>query len=173
MDEPKKNQHSFPLTRPWKENKAERLKDFAKRVKDLRGKNSQEEFSAKLAIPQTTLSRYEQGLNYPSEEVLIRMAMVGNVTLDWLLLGQGMRPASDDQVGDSIKRFEKVPRQRYSAVGLEIIAKALAEAWLSNIEFREHIEQAIKSLCQERAGLILEYMKTFCPRDGDRPPHFG
>lgn len=171
IDIPEKKR--LPRVHPWKDPKEGRLKAFAERIKFLRGKKSQTEFAREIDIPQTTLSRYEQGLNYPSEDILMKISEVCDVTLDWLLKGVGARSASKEEIKNSTDRFSMELRECHAAVGLEVIAKSLAQAWLDNPNLRESLEQAIKTLFGEKRLLILEYMKMFCPPGGETPPQYG
>ncbi len=50
---------------------------------------SQEDFANKIGIPFRTYYRYEKGEREPSTTALINIAHLGNISLNWLLIGKG------------------------------------------------------------------------------------
>ena len=64
---------------------------IANRIKQIRRKKglNQTDFGEKLGgIPQVYISRYERAAAKPSLEFLLKVAELGEVSLDWLILGQ-------------------------------------------------------------------------------------
>ena len=57
------------------------------RLRELRGKISQEEFAKKISIPFRTYQRYEVGERIPHPHVLTRIAEIFDTTTDWILTG--------------------------------------------------------------------------------------
>lgn len=61
------------------------------RIRAIRGKMTQTEFARKLGVrKQNYISRYERG-RIPSPDLLVKMASIGKVSLDWLLMGKKVR----------------------------------------------------------------------------------
>lgn len=60
-------------------------KNFASRLRELRGDYSQDEFCGKIGAKQTTYSAWERGVSEPSHDVLRQMANIFCVSTDWLL----------------------------------------------------------------------------------------
>lgn len=56
-------------------------------LKDLREKNNmtQKEFAKILYVTDSTISHYEQGINVPTTEMVIKLAKLFDVTTDYLL----------------------------------------------------------------------------------------
>lgn len=54
------------------------------KIKDLRGGDSQEEFSKKIGISQNSLCRYETGQRTPNIQILKRICAVTGVDMRWL-----------------------------------------------------------------------------------------
>jgi transcriptional regulator with XRE-family HTH domain len=57
------------------------------RIKQVRGKLTQEEFGKILGVRDATISRYESG-RIPDAKTLSRIAGYGGVTVEWLLSGE-------------------------------------------------------------------------------------
>ena len=58
------------------------------RLAQVRGDRSQRQFARDLGVFQQNVNRYENGTT-PHTDFLITLATKENVSLDWLLLGQG------------------------------------------------------------------------------------
>ncbi|AXR64084.1 helix-turn-helix domain-containing protein [Leptospira mayottensis] len=60
--------------------------DIHSRIKKLRQERdwTQEELANKIGIQQKQVSAYERGVNFPSTEILIKLAEVFDVSLDYL-----------------------------------------------------------------------------------------
>ena len=86
------------------------------RIKFLREKLdlSQKEMGLKLAIPLTTISKYETGIVKPSSEILSNIGKVFNVNLNWLLIGEG-----DMFTKGNIENF--IPNQNSIDLDLELM----------------------------------------------------
>jgi len=69
----------------------ERLKKkISERIAEVRGERSQRKFARDLGVFQQNVNRYESGTT-PHTDFLLTLALVENVSLDWLLLGKGKR----------------------------------------------------------------------------------
>lgn len=61
--------------------------EIGSKIKKLRtGKNlTQDQLASRLSVTKSVISAYENGLRFPSLEVLIQLSYVFNVTTDYLL----------------------------------------------------------------------------------------
>lgn len=61
--------------------------DFGGHLKELRKSRelTQKEFGAKVGLSKAVVSKYENGMGYPSFDVLMRIAQYFGVTTDYLL----------------------------------------------------------------------------------------
>ena len=66
------------------------LAETGKRIREVRKKNglTQEEFASKVNISTTHIGSIERGLKGCSIELLVDIALVFNVSLDFLILGK-------------------------------------------------------------------------------------
>ena len=81
------------------------------RIRKLRQERhwSQAELGERLGVHQKQVSAYERGVNLPSTEVLIKLAEVFNVTLDYLAFeAKGQPAALNIQDRELLRRFEEV-----------------------------------------------------------------
>ena len=63
------------------------------RIKAVRAQTTQVDFAKKIGVrKQNYISRYEHG-RIPNPELLVRIAALGRVSVDWLLTGRGTGPA--------------------------------------------------------------------------------
>ena len=60
-------------------------KNFCKRLRELRGDLSQEQFACKIGSKQTTLSSWERGFREPNLDGIALLATTCVVSVDWLL----------------------------------------------------------------------------------------
>lgn len=77
------------------------------RIKEIRKhyKMTQEEFSEKLCIGKSALSRIESGINNPSEQTIKLICQEFGIRREWLLNGLGpmqLPPDEDDEIVDSV-----------------------------------------------------------------------
>jgi transcriptional regulator with XRE-family HTH domain len=86
-------------------------KQFGPRLKVLRKhkKWAQKELAAKVEIRFEQLNKYESGLNTPPAEMLIKLADVLGISVDYLLTGN---PVEDSPLASSrlFKRFQALER---------------------------------------------------------------
>lgn len=57
---------------------------LGKRIKTIRGKESQLKFGARLGVDRTTVGSWEIGRHEPSIDILKEIAKIGGVSVDWL-----------------------------------------------------------------------------------------
>ena len=67
--------------------KNKKYSQVGERIRELRGKLSQEEFAKKLGVSFRTYQRYDTGERIPHPHVLSRIAEKFNTTVDWILTG--------------------------------------------------------------------------------------
>lgn len=60
---------------------------MGRRFRFIRGTLSQSEFAEKLGITQADVSRFERGKRAPSLEILLAVAHLGEVSIDFLVCG--------------------------------------------------------------------------------------
>jgi DNA-binding transcriptional regulator YiaG len=81
--------------RPRRADSEVNLLEVGARIRRLRGRITQEEFSRALGISQAQLSKYELGLSAVPLGVLMKLAKKSGGTADWILTGEGEAPESD------------------------------------------------------------------------------
>ena len=78
------------------------MEPFCTRLKAVRGSESQASFAKKIGVTQVTYGRYELGVREPDLATLVRIGLVGNVSLDWLLgIKDGESGAPPGDVSDA------------------------------------------------------------------------
>lgn len=88
--------------------------DIAERIKTVRGKLSQEEFSQQLGIHKNSLGRYERGDSTPGADVVERICTIFGVDPQWLLLGTG-RMRGEVSQSAQIPNEEGIPLSTFEA----------------------------------------------------------
>lgn len=67
----------------------EAMQDLGARIRQVRGKVSQEEFARRLGISKGALGCYERGVNCPNVEVVLGICRLCRVSVEWLVAGSG------------------------------------------------------------------------------------
>lgn len=83
------------------------------RIRAVRGKRTQTEFAKALGVKkQNYISRYERG-RIPSPDLLVRIAEMGRVSIDWLLTGKrgGSKAAAAPQQSRGARTLKQVKRK--------------------------------------------------------------
>lgn len=84
------------------------------RIRAVRGKRTQTEFAKALGVKkQNYISRYERG-RIPSPDLLVRIAEMGRVSIDWLLTGKkggGKVAAVAPQQGRGARSVRQIKRK--------------------------------------------------------------
>lgn len=62
---------------------------IGERLREVRGAQTQDEFSEAVGVPKRTLVRYEAGVTYPTADTLAKICAKFNVDPRWLLFGEG------------------------------------------------------------------------------------
>ena len=79
-------------------------KATGQRIRGIRGNLSQREFAGKIRVTQVEVSRYERGMRTPPVEILLKLSVLGNVSVDYLLQGQGKEASSAAEPTESYER---------------------------------------------------------------------
>jgi transcriptional regulator with XRE-family HTH domain len=84
---------------------------FSDKVKQLRTEKdwSQEDLAEKVGVSQKQISAYENGVSFPSQEILIKITEIFDVSLDYLVLesaGQSNSTTIKDR--ELLRYFQKV-----------------------------------------------------------------
>jgi len=83
------------------------------RIKQLRQERnwSQAQLGGKMGIHQKQVSAYERGRNIPSTEVLIKLADIFDVSLDYLAFEAEAKPAKVDiKDRELLRKFEEIDK---------------------------------------------------------------
>lgn len=83
------------------------MSGISKRIKDIRGNTSQDEFASLLGSHKNTIGRWERGERIPGHDDLSRILTVyPDINPTWLLTGDGpMRKVNQDQVRESLTEY--------------------------------------------------------------------
>lgn len=78
-------------------------KKLGERIKYIRKKMelNQKDFAVILDIAYPTLSKYEQGHRTPEVATLVKIAHLGQRSLDWLITGEGSKYLGEKETGNS------------------------------------------------------------------------
>lgn len=83
------------------------------RIRAVRGKRTQTEFAKALGVKkQNYISRYERG-RIPSPDLLVRIAEMGRVSIDWLLTGKrgGSKTTASAQQSRGARTLRQMKRK--------------------------------------------------------------
>ncbi len=83
------------------------------RIRAVRGKRTQTEFAKALGVKkQNYISRYERG-RIPSPDLLVRIAEMGRVSIDWLLTGKrgGSKTTAATQQSRGARTLRQIKRK--------------------------------------------------------------
>ena len=80
---------------------------MGRRVRELRGNRSLEEFAKLIGVTAPAILRYESG-RIPRSDILMRIARVGRKTAEWLL--HGKKEQFPESVSESAKPYLRLGR---------------------------------------------------------------
>lgn len=86
------------------------MKDFSTlgaRIRALRGTRSQAEYASIFGVDRTTLGSWENNQYTPAVHLLVMMAKLGGVSLDWLCSNED-NISYDDELTAASSRWKKV-----------------------------------------------------------------
>lgn len=72
---------------------------FAKRLRELRGAESQASFAALIGVNRVQYAKYESGQNSPSVNILERICRIHSCSADWLL---GLRASAPPRESNNV-----------------------------------------------------------------------
>ena len=100
---------------------------FNEKLRELRLQNelSQEKVAIKLDVATRTYNRYEAGTNYPSVEMLTRIATLFNVDISYLMDEKG--EAVTVEKAQSSKLGKSSPKQLIKEIGVLFVGDELSE----------------------------------------------
>ncbi len=128
------------------------MSTLGERIRNIRGKTSQMQFSASLGIAQTKLSRYERGTTSPDLDFLVQLSRQYAVDLEWLITGaKTAAPAGTPQQGmvpECVSQCGEMAGQNYIRE-CENLKKELAE----EREERRDVTRENRQLWKENAAL--------------------
>lgn len=84
---------------------------------------NQDQFGAVLGVVKSSISGYETGDGSPSIEALLKIASIGNVSIEWLLtgkdlaIGQGSPPSTIEKIKESSLTADTVQMHVYAMAG--------------------------------------------------------
>lgn len=90
-----------------------KLKRIGERIRSIRGKLKQTEFSDRLGVHRNTVQGWEAGLSAPSGETLVLFLEILKVNLNWLFSGKG-EPYLD--AGEQIEEPPAKPERPISRI---------------------------------------------------------
>jgi transcriptional regulator with XRE-family HTH domain len=82
-------------------------KELGKRIREARGSRTQQNFAEALGIKYQQISAYERSLIMPGADLIADIAEVLNVSLDWLLTGEGEKYRKSN--GRAAERIAETP----------------------------------------------------------------
>ena len=99
------------------------LEGFGQRLKELRQNRgwSQGQLAKKIGGDLQRVSKYEQGVNRPPSEMMIKLADIFEVSLDYLMLGKQsgfINKVKNDYLIKQINHLEELPEKDQEIVAL-------------------------------------------------------
>ena len=133
------------------------LLGLSERIRKVRGGLSQEEFGRYLGgLQKSTISRYEKG-RIPDSETLRKIAIFGNITMEWLLMGdQSSAPQLLEQNPENIEASPEPP------LDVVLLAEILAE--IKQVIADKHVK-----LSPKREARLIALVYDHC-REGKVKP---
>lgn len=132
----------------------EAMQDLGARIRQVRGKVSQEEFARRLGISKGALGYYERGVNCPNVEVVLGSCRLCRVSVEWLVTGSGPMMAPPPR--------EAAPAQEQISAGQAVSAPVMeAEEDDTGIAALLHrhclwLQQRLDAVVDERRDLSRE-----------------
>ena len=107
---------------------------------------TQEELAARLSVSVQTVSRWENGVNYPDLVMLPEIAAVFHVTTDYLL---------------GVKGEPKMAKLLTTKETFQVASKAEAETMVMNFQKEAFPKLMSYHICEEEGNIILVVEKEF------------
>lgn len=83
------------------------LKEMGRRIREIRGDLSLDDFEAILGVSRSSISLYERGESWPKPETLSKIVAHGKVTYEWLLTGKEPEPKKEVRPAVTLPLDEK------------------------------------------------------------------
>lgn len=116
---------------------------IGKRIKEIRGKETREEFSAQVGIHPQTLYRYETGDRAVDSNLIATLCQKYNILSNWLIFGEGpMRP---DEDAPAPQTPSSTPQNTGRIAALEARVALLEEVLRSRDEMLKAKEDALRA----------------------------
>jgi HTH-type transcriptional regulator, competence development regulator len=95
------------------------------RLKELRGKRSQEEVAERIGISRARYSHYENNRSQPDNELLNKLADYYHVTVDYLLGRTNEKNGTSEEINTAFHDFDNLTEEEkeYLETQLEIFRK--------------------------------------------------
>jgi transcriptional regulator with XRE-family HTH domain len=134
---------------------------LAQRIRQVRGQLgvTQAQFAQRLGTIQVSVARYEAG-RVPRADLLVRIAKMGNVTVEWLLHGSGgglILPRTRTDAAGAPRS-----RRQSDSESLESLASQLNPDRLTGLpqEYRRRYRRRIRELIKRLRRELDEYAKV-------------
>lgn len=112
---------------------------------------SQKEFSQKIEVPVTTISKYERGETRPSVEILTRLGDIFGVNINWLLTGQGEMFLTKTEKEEE-KEEEKPALKEKMIEMFDTLTEDQQRQILKNIEDQKLLNQLKDLMAKQKLG---------------------
>lgn len=116
--------------------------DFGERLKDLRKANNwtQQQLANKIGLSKTVISKYENNIQMPTIDTLVKLAALFNVSMDYITGLEkthtmsliGLTPEQAEIIRELSKIFikkEKIRKNIFTTKEYEIIGKIIVELY--------------------------------------------
>lgn len=118
------------------------METLGKRIREARGKHSQDIFCELIGVSKGSLGFYERDENLPKVDVAIKICSVTGVTLSWLLTGEGPMRPGEPTPKEPVAGNSSVQRKEERLIALE--------------EERRELSVENRQLHRDKAALLQE-----------------
>lgn len=150
------------------------MSTLGKRIRLIRGEETQAEFADRVGIAKGSIGGYENDKNSPSAEAILKICLKNGISFEWLLTGLGPMRLNDTPIGhqETVKRpetaasepcarctkleikLEKVEEQR------DLLVEENRKLWKENGELREKCARLEERQGQSEPVLFNENRKN-------------
>ena len=107
---------------------------FRKRIKELRGSSTQEQFAEMVGVGHQLISDYETGRTKPTTEILSKFVNNAKINLTWLFTGKGEKFIKNEFVlSDKLVKYDTGKYKRIPIIG-NISCGEPIQNWYDNTE---------------------------------------
>lgn len=99
------------------------MKNFSKRLAEARENVgiSQTALAERMHIERSSVSHWERSVTFPSTENLASLSRILNVSIDWLLTGDGAMAMNPKQVKDNESTYELSNKKELTQQEIELL----------------------------------------------------